>query len=75
MTDSIKEITGIDFKAVQTLDEAKAIAKTHHVKVEPHFTIGHIIEAFFDEFVEKTIVQPTFIYGHPTEISPLAKKE
>lgn len=74
MTDSIKEITGIDFKAVQTLDEAKAIAKTHHVKVEPHFTIGHIIEAFFDEFVEKTIVQPTFIFGHPTEISPLAKK-
>ena len=74
MTDAIKEQTGVDFKLVTSLEEAKAIAKKHNVKVEKHFLIGHIIEAFFDEFVEKTIVQPTFIYHHPTDISPLAKK-
>ncbi len=74
MTDSIKEVTGVDFKEVPSFDEAKEIAKKHHIKVEPHFTTGHIIEAFFDAFVEDKIVQPTFIMGHPTEISPLAKK-
>lgn len=74
MTDSIKEQVGVDFKDVNSLEDAKKIAKKHNVKVEKHFTIGHIIEAFFDQFVEKTIVQPTFIFFHPTDISPLAKK-
>jgi len=73
MVDLIKEQTGVDFFNTYTLDEAKAIAKKHHVEVEPHFTLGHIIEAFFNDFVEKTIVQPTIVYGHPVEISPLAK--
>ena len=58
-----------------TFEEAKAIAKEHNVEVPTHFTgVGHIINAFFEEFVEDKIVQPTFIYGHPVEVSPLAKK-
>jgi lysyl-tRNA synthetase class 2 len=73
MVDLIKEQTGVDFFNTYTLEEAKAIAKKHHVEVEAHFTLGHIIEAFFNDFVEKTIVQPTIVYGHPVEISPLAK--
>lgn len=74
MTDAIKEQTNIDFKTINTLDEAKKIAKEHEIKVEKHFQLGHIIEAFFDKYVEKTIIQPTFVYFHPTDISPLAKK-
>jgi lysyl-tRNA synthetase class 2 len=58
-----------------TLDEAKALAKEHDIHVEKHFTgVGHIINEFFETFVEEKIVQPTFVYGHPVEISPLAKK-
>jgi len=74
MTDAIKEQIDVDFKDVNSLEEAKTIAKKHNIKVEKHFKIGHIIEEFFDKFVEKTIVQPTFVYHHPTDISPLAKK-
>lgn len=74
MTDAIKEQVGVDFKEIKTFEEAKAVAKKHKIKVEKHYKIGHIIEEFFDEFVEKTIVQPTFVYHHPTDISPLAKK-
>jgi lysyl-tRNA synthetase class 2 len=55
-------------------DEAVKIAKEHNIKVEKHhFSIGHIINLFFEEFVEEKIVEPTFIFGHPKEISPLAK--
>ena len=57
-----------------TLEEATALAQEHHVTVEKHFTVGHIINAFFEDFVEDTLIQPTFIYGHPVEVSPLAKK-
>ena len=74
MVDAIKEMSGVDFWKQMTLDEAKAIAKEHNIKVEKHFSIGHIIEAFFEEFCEEHIIQPTFVYGHPIEISPLAKK-
>ena len=75
MVDAIKEITGVDFFKEMTFEEAKAIAKEHNVEVPTHFTgVGHIINAFFEEFVEDKIVQPTFIYGHPVEVSPLAKK-
>lgn len=75
MVDAIKEITGVDFWQEMTLEEAQAIAKEKHVPVEKHFTsVGHIINAFFEEFVEVTLLQPTFIYGHPVEVSPLAKK-
>ena len=75
MVDAIKEVTGVDFWKEMTLEEAKAIAKEHKVEVPNHFTgIGHIINEFFETFVEEKILQPTFIYGHPVEVSPLAKK-
>ncbi|WP_025724952.1 lysine--tRNA ligase [Acholeplasma granularum] len=73
MVELIKEQTGVDFFNHYTLDEAIKIAKEHKVDIEKHFTVGHIIEAFFDQYVEKTIIQPTIVYGHPVEISPLAK--
>ena len=74
MTDAIKEQTGIDFKQEMTLEEAKKLASDHDVVVEDHFTVGHIINAFFEKYVEETLIQPTFLYGHPVEISPLTKK-
>ena len=76
MTDLIKEKTGIDFKANHyTLEEATALAKEKGIKVEPHFTVGHIINAFFEEFCEEDLIQPTFLCGHPIEISPLTKED
>ena len=76
MCELIKEQTGVDFKANKyTLEEAIAIAKEHNVTVEKHFTIGHVINAFFEEFCEHTLIQPTFVTGHPIEISPLTKKD
>ena len=74
MTDAIKEQTGIDFKKEMTLEEAKALANEHGIEVEEHFVVGHIINAFFEKYVEETLIQPTFLYGHPVEISPLTKK-
>lgn len=74
MVDAVKEVTGVDFWKVMPYEEAKKIAESKGIKVEKHhFSIGHIINLFFEEFVESTIVEPTFIYGHPREISPLAK--
>ena len=76
MCELIKEKTGVDFKNNNyTLEEAIAIAKEHKVPVEPHFTVGHIINAFFEEYCESSLVQPTFLCGHPIEISPLTKKD
>ncbi|OFI47593.1 lysine--tRNA ligase [Floricoccus penangensis] len=74
MIDAIKDITGVDFWQPMSYEDAVALAKEHNVPLEKHFTLGHIINAFFEEFVEDTLVQPTFIYGHPVEVSPLAKK-
>lgn len=74
MVDAVKEVTGVDFSAQMTDEEAHALAKEHKVPVENHFTFGHILNAFFEHFVEETLIQPTFITGHPVEISPLAKK-
>ena len=74
MVDAIKEQTGIDFSKEMTLDDAKALAKEHDIEVEDHFTVGHIINAFFEKYVEETLIQPTFLYGHPVEISPLTKR-
>lgn len=75
MLDAIKDITGVDFWQEMTLEQAQDLAKEHKVPVEKHFTsVGHIINAFFEEYVEDTLIQPTFIYGHPVEVSPLAKK-
>ena len=75
MVDSIKEQTGIDFKKEMTIEEAMSLAKEHHITVEEHEkTIGHIINLFFEKYVEETLIQPTFLYGHPVEISPLTKR-
>jgi lysyl-tRNA synthetase class 2 len=74
MVDAIKEVKGVDFNVQMSNEEAHRLAKEHHVQVEPHMTFGHIVNQFFETFVEETLIQPTFIYGHPLEISPLAKK-
>lgn len=74
MVDAIKEQVGVDFKQHISLEEAKVLAKEHDIEVEDHFTVGHIINAFFEKYVEETLIQPTFLYGHPVEISPLTKK-
>ncbi|MFA5471474.1 MAG: lysine--tRNA ligase [Acholeplasmataceae bacterium] len=74
MVDAIKDVSGVDFWKHMTLDEAKKIAKEHNIHVEKHFSYGHIVEAFFEHYVEDKIIQPTIVYGHPIEISPLAKK-
>lgn len=73
MTDAIKEKTGIDFKQEMSFEEACKLAKEHDIEVEKHFTIGHIINAFFEKYVEETLIEPTFLYGHPIEISPLTR--
>ena len=75
MVDAIKEVTGVDFSKQMTTEEALELAKQHHVEVEKHqMTFGHIVNLFFETFCEEKIVQPTFVYGHPIEVSPLAKK-
>jgi lysyl-tRNA synthetase class 2 len=75
MVDSIKYVTGVDFWGEMSLNDAISLAKKHKVPVKPHhLTVGHIINEFFEEKVEKTLIEPTFIYGHPVEISPLAKQ-
>ncbi len=77
MCDLIKRETGVDFKNNNyTFDEAKELAKKFNVPVEAHFnSVGHIINAFFEEYGEKTLIQPTFLCEYPIEISPLTKKE
>ncbi|MFF2912612.1 lysine--tRNA ligase [Paenibacillus sp. NPDC057934] len=74
MVDAVKEVTGVDFGVQMTDEEAQQLAKEHRVPVEKHMTFGHILNAFFEQFVEETLIQPTFVMGHPVEISPLAKK-
>ena len=76
MTDAIKEKTGIDFtNKNMTLDEAINLAKEHDIEIEEHeHALGHIINKFFEKYVEETLIQPTFLYGHPVEISPLTKR-
>ncbi|MFC3342302.1 lysine--tRNA ligase [Paenibacillus abyssi] len=74
MVDLVKEATGVDFNVEMSDEEAHKLAKEHKVQVEPHMTFGHILNAFFETFVEHTLIQPTFVTGHPVAISPLAKK-
>ena len=75
MVDLIKETCGVDFWQQMTFEEAKEVAKAHGIEVPNHFTgVGHIINAFFEKFGEEKLDQPTLLYGHPVEISPLAKK-
>lgn len=73
MIEAVKEYSGKDFTDVTDLEEARAIAKELNVAIEPSFGIGKIINACFEEYVEDKLIQPTFITGHPKEISPLAK--
>lgn len=74
MVDAIKEYTGVDFWKQMSVEEARAIAKQHGVEITEHMLYGHIVNEFFEQKVEEKLIQPTFIYGHPVEISPLAKK-
>lgn len=74
MADAVKEATGVDFWQQMTDEEAHALAKEHGIQVTEHMQFGHILNEFFEQKVEETLIQPTFIYGHPVEISPLAKK-
>ncbi|WP_169908233.1 lysine--tRNA ligase [Metabacillus halosaccharovorans] len=74
MVDAIKEHTGADFWKEMSVEEARELAKQHNVEINEHMQYGHIINEFFEQKVEEKLIQPTFIYGHPVEISPLAKK-
>ena len=76
MTDAIKEKTGIDFKAITSLDECLKLAEEHEIELMEHEKqYGHIVNKFFEKYVEETLIEPTFLYGHPIEISPLTKKD
>ncbi len=77
MIDSIKEVTGIDFNEIKTDEEAVALAKERGLEIpdKTKETRGDVISIFFDEYVEETLIQPTFVYDYPIEISPLAKKK
>ncbi len=75
MVDAIKNVTGIDFKKEMSIEEALKLANEHDIPVLKHQeSVGHIINLFFEKYVEETLIQPTFLYGHPIEISPLTKK-
>ncbi|HEY4578586.1 MAG TPA: lysine--tRNA ligase [Savagea sp.] len=74
MVDAIKEYTGVDFWPEMSKEEAHALAKEHGVEVQGMMEVGHVLNEFFEQKVEEQLVQPTFIFGHPVEISPLAKK-
>lgn len=75
MVDAIKEAVGVDFSVEMTDEEAHELAKKHKVHVQPHMSFGHIVNEFFEAFVEETLIQPTFITGQPLAISPLARKK
>lgn len=75
MVDAIQKYSGVDFTDVHSLEEARALADTHHIQYEDRHTKGDIINLFFEEYVEEKLVQPTFIMDHPLEVSPLTKKK
>ncbi|MED2035204.1 lysine--tRNA ligase [Bacillus thuringiensis] len=74
MVDAIKQHSGADFWNPMSVEEARELAKEHNVEIKDTMEVGHIINEFFEQKVEDQLIQPTFIYGHPVEISPLAKK-
>jgi len=75
MIDAVKEYANVDFNRINTDEEAKAVAKEHHVEFEERHKRGDIISLFFEEFAEKHLIQPTFVMDHPIEVSPLTKKK
>lgn len=75
MVDAVKKYAGVDFNEIHTLEEARAVAKEHHVEYEEIHKKGDILNLFFEEFVEEHLIQPTFLMDHPIEISPLTKKK
>ena len=74
MADAVKKYAGVDFTAVSTVEEARELAKAHHIEFEDRHGKGDILNLFFETYVEEKLIQPTFIMNHPVEISPLAKR-
>jgi lysyl-tRNA synthetase, class II len=74
MVDAIKEAVGVDFWPEMSDEDARELAKKHNVPVKENMSYGHVVNEFFEHFVEEKLIQPTFVYGHPVAISPLAKK-
>ncbi len=75
MVDAVKKYSGVDFNEIHTDEEAKAVAKEHHVEFEDRHKKGDILSLFFEEYAEEHLIQPTFVIDHPIEISPLTKKK
>ena len=75
MVDAVKQYSGVDFNEIHTLEEARAIAKEHHIEFEKRHKKGDILNLFFETYVEEHLIQPTFVMDHPIEISPLTKKK
>ena len=75
MVDAVKQYSGVDFKEIHTVEEARAAADAHHVEYEDRHSKGDILNLFFETFVEEHLIQPTFVMDHPVEISPLTKKK
>ena len=75
MVDAVKKYAGVDFNEIHSLEEARAVAKEHHVEYEERHKKGDILSLFFEEFAEEHLIQPTFVMDHPIEISPLTKKK
>ena len=75
MMDAVKEYAKVDFSKVETLEEARALAKEHHIEYEERHGMGDILNLFFEEYCEEHLIEPTFIMDHPVDISPLAKRK
>lgn len=75
MVDAVKKYANVDFNEIKDTEEAKAVAKEHHIEFEERHKKGDILNLFFEEYVEEHLIQPTFVMDHPIEISPLTKKK
>ena len=75
MVDAVKKYAGVDWNEVETLEQARALAKEHHVEFEERHKKGDILALFFEEFAEEHLIQPTFVMDHPIEISPVDEEK